>query len=113
MKRPPTSLRRPPAPPPPEPPPALVESFVRSGDPQAPADAQGRPETPTGARGRLRGSKTVVTREGGRERRKVTVYLEPATAAALARYLDDEGGEASVFIDRAVVERLRGKGYLP
>lgn len=117
MKRPPATLRRPP---PPEPPPAEVEGFVRGevdadarGRSQVPADARGRLQAPADAHGRLRASKALVVREGGRERRKMTVYLRPETAAALAAHLALEGGEASLLVDRAVVEYLRAKGALP
>lgn len=104
--------RLPPSPPPAapaEPPPEVAAAWIRGGAPRAPqtsADAQRRPETPADAPGRLRGAKALVTREGGRQRRRTTVYLSPETAAALERYVSVTGAEASRVIDNALRDWL-------
>ncbi len=102
---------RPPPEPPPEPAPEEVEGFIRDGRrPQASADVRERPQASANARGRLRGEKVAVTRDDGRERVRMTVYLRPETRAMLARVCADEGREASIVVDEAVWGFLRARG---
>lgn len=91
---------RPPPEPPPEPAPEEVEGFIRDGR---------RPQASANARGRLRGEKVAVTRDDGRERVRMTVYLRPETRAMLARVCADEGREASIVVDEAVWGFLRAR----
>lgn len=107
-------------PPPPEPSPEQVERFIHDGErPQASTDARerleasadvrGRPQASTVTRRRPRSPKSIVTREGGRQLVRATVYLEPEVADALDDHLAAEGGEASRVIVLALRAWLRAQ----
>lgn len=103
-------LRPPPMPVPPEPPREAMEAWIRANSderPQASTNVHERPRASTNVRGRLRGEKVAVTRDDGRERVRMTVYLRPETRELLARVCADEGREASAVVDEAVRAHLR------
>lgn len=85
-------------------PPADVERFIREG--QTSGDVSKHPETSRNIPRARRGSKKILTRSDGRECRRTTIYLTPATAEALEAHCKAEGREMSRVIEEAVKAHL-------
>ena len=86
-------------------PPSSVDAFVAGGDVQAPgypeAQASKHLDSQTSER-------SVIVRKDGRQRRRTTVYFEPALAKKLKVYCAAEGRELSAVVSEAVEAFIQG-----
>jgi len=71
-----------------------IDDFV-SGGPQTSIEVQGSPET------------SIVTRKGGKKRRRMTIYFDPDVAEKLVTYCEEEGREISKFVSNLVAKDLK------
>lgn len=102
MAKPQVSVRRPP---PAAPPTAEADAFIRGASGAEPSSAP-----PAGAKRAPPGSRVQIERQGGRVRRRMTIYFAPDTAEALTAWCEANGGqEISRVVDRLVAEGLRRK----
>lgn len=83
--------------------PAKAQQFIEQGtiqeQPQLSVDSQHKRAA--------KGAATIVKRADGRERRRIMLYLEPATADALMTWCKQNGREASHVVDGLIATFLK------